>query len=223
MRLPACTCTHPANDFEPSSHSVDCAVWTGQPADARPTPVEARLDAALRTIHSELNKIESSGQNGGQFAQGMLHTVELIRPHLPTLTPADGTADAAPDDELREQYAAAMLEHSISNEADADGNRWCSCAGWQENPDEFWDHHMADVFLTVRDRSTKQLTDAIARVRAIKKSPSVRSSSSYVRAQDSGWDEALTEVHAALDGPLLTADEPVPCQLTDEPGPAAGA
>jgi hypothetical protein len=47
---------------------------------------------------------------------------------------------------------------------------------------------------------------AIARVRAIKPSPGVLSMSSYVNAQDDGWDQAIAEVRAALDTTEETGD-----------------
>ncbi|MEU9014302.1 hypothetical protein AB0D12_31935 [Streptomyces sp. NPDC048479] len=111
-------------------------------------------------------------------------------PHMWTLSPEEGGVDcpgidqpAPVADERRELYADAMLEHHITDEADADGNRRCSCTEWQEGPDEYWDHHMADVYLAVRDQELEQ---ARAELAALKRAH-------IALASQAGKDQAAVE------------------------------
>lgn len=61
---------------------------------------------------------------------------------------------------------------------------------------ERWKQH-ADSYA----REAEEAKAALARVRAVKKSPSRSPYNSFTNAQDEGWDQALDAVHAALGTP----------------------
>ena len=82
-------------------------------------------------------------------------------------------------------------------------------ARWKRHADTYADERDTAVqAFNARVVEAQDLAAAVARVRAIKRSPSRSPYNAFTNAQDDGWDQALDAVHAALDG----ASTPVTCE-----------
>ncbi|MFM9675804.1 hypothetical protein [Streptomyces brasiliscabiei] len=112
---------------------------------------------------------------------------EPVRPgSQPLARGTDGVASPIGD-------PTAILSTALADAKD-------EAARWKRHADTYADESdTATEAFNAKVQEMETLTAAIARVRAIKKSPS-RARYNAFNAQDDGWDQALDAVHAALDG-----------------------
>lgn len=64
------------------------AAQTAHETEVRQQRMEGRiaqLEAKLRTIHAELNKLEADARGDSPFADGVRHAVRRLRPHAGSL------------------------------------------------------------------------------------------------------------------------------------------